>query len=225
MLGQIGVSRVRSTSQLGIPARPGPLRTRIFSTGTASRRTSPSPTGTGKRVLLTAAGGWGIPFEFLEAGPGLRAVPRLRVYPRSTGPRRTATCNTLLRRARPYTPWSPSTPQDSRVRNGDHLHAELPDPGLRHEGFLSRSASLHCSASFTFSPVSCGASTKTAISFRQLDFYSTMHSGIAPGAPVDGDIYDIQLRRGSPSTSCTGTSPSLIGDVTEVATGALGTPP
>ncbi len=205
--------------KLGIPAPVGSMTDSDFLNGDGVKTDfSQSDGNMESAVLLSLQGGWGIPFEFLDGPTGyiepFLAFEYIRLswtaqngylqYPPETSP--------------PYTPWSPSTPQVPVYGTGIMYTQSYIIPAFGAKGLLSLSPAFSMSASLTFSPY-LWCFDKDSHYFRQLDFYTTMHNGIL----VEPELSATYTISGSARVTLDVLNrhiSSLIGDVTEVATGA-----
>ena len=204
--------------KLGIPTPVGTMTDSDFLNGDGVKTNySQSEADMGNAVLLSTQAGWGFPFEFFD-GPTGTIEPFLAFeyiylswsaqngylqYPPETSP--------------PYTPWSPSTPQVPIYGTGIMYTQNYIIPAFGVKGSLSFSA-FSVSASLTFSPYLWCFDDDNHY-FRQLQFTTTMQRGILVEprlsatykiSGVSSVTLDVLYRHIS----------SLIGDVTQVATGA-----
>ncbi|MGA2766324.1 MAG: omptin family outer membrane protease [Spirochaetia bacterium] len=207
--------------QVGIPSYVGTMTDSDFLNGDGVKTHFSQADGDLENaVLLSAQAGWGIPFDLPGGGTGtfepFAAFEFIRFewtaqngylqYPPETSP--------------PFTPWSPSTPKTPVYGTGIIYSQNYLIPALGVKGAFSLTKALSMSASFILSPY-LWCFDKDSHLFRQLDFYSSMHSGLLLEPRLSASY------RFSPATAISldvvyRHIAQLIGDTYEVGTGASG---
>jgi outer membrane protease len=207
--------------QLGIPMQAGTMTDSDFLNGDGVKTHYSQGDGVlESAVFVNVQAGWGIPFDLGRAGTAtfepFVGFEYIRVewtaqngylqYPPETSP--------------PFTPWSPSTPQVPVYGTGIIYtqNYAIPTAGMKLSLPIVKAFSV--AASFTFSPY-LWCWDKDSHLLRQLDFYSSMHSGILI-EPRLSATYNISERSSVTLDVLYRHISSLIGDTYEVGTGAMG---
>jgi len=207
--------------EAGIPMRVGTMTDSDYLNGDGVKTHFSESDGVLESALLVnVQAGWGFQFEVWGAQTGsfepFLGFEFIRMewtaqngylqYPPETSP--------------PYTPWSPSTPQTPVYGTGIVYtqNYAIPTAGLKLS--LPIVKALTVAASFTFSPY-LWCWDKDSHLLRQLDFYSSMHSGILLEPQLQA-TYAITDKASVTLDVLYRHISSLIGDTYIVGTGAVG---
>jgi len=207
--------------QMGIPTRTGTMTDSDFLNGDGVKTHFSESDGVLESALLVnIQAGWA--FQFHVWGRGTVSLEPflgfeyIRMewtaqngylqYPPETSP--------------PYTPWSPSTPQTPVYGTGIIYTQNYAIPTLGLKLLLPVTKAFTIDASFTFSPY-LWCWDKDSHLLRQLDFYSSMHSGILLEPRLQA-AYNVTDHASITLDVLYRHIASLIGDTYIVGTGAVG---